>query len=78
MSGTAGPPGTLLETRVREDIFVFTLGGEKIATSYGANCSAIIGRTAVLLVDPLIAPAHARLVEEKIREKTPLPSGTSS
>ena len=73
MSETAGPPGTLVETRVREDILVFTLGGERIATSYGSNCTAVIGKTSVLLVDPFIAPAHARLVEEKLLEKTPLP-----
>jgi cyclase len=73
VSKPAGSPGTLFETRVREDILVFTLGGEKIATSYGSNCTAVIGETAVLLVDPFIAPAHARLVEEKLREKTPLP-----
>jgi glyoxylase-like metal-dependent hydrolase (beta-lactamase superfamily II) len=73
VSGTAGPPGTLVETRVHEDVLVFTLGGEEIATSYGANCTAVLGRNAVLLVDPFIAPAHARLVEEKIREKTPAP-----
>ena len=73
MSETAGPAGTLVETRLTDDMWVWTLGGEKIATSYGANCTAVIGRTSVLLVDPFIAPAHARLVEEKLLEKTPLP-----
>jgi cyclase len=73
MSESAGPPGTLVETRLTEDLWVWTLGGERIATSYGANCTAVVGKTAVLLVDPFIAPAHARLVEEKLREKTPLP-----
>ncbi len=73
MSGTAGSPEALVETRVRENVFVFTLGGEKIATSYGANCTAVLGRDAVLLVDPFISPVHARLVEEKVHEKTPVP-----
>jgi glyoxylase-like metal-dependent hydrolase (beta-lactamase superfamily II) len=54
----------LRETRPAEGVFVWTLGGETIATSYGANCTAIAGRDATLLVDPLIAPSHARLVEE--------------
>ncbi|HET9793618.1 MAG TPA: MBL fold metallo-hydrolase [Thermoanaerobaculia bacterium] len=53
----------LRETRLRDNVVVWTLGGEEIATSYGANCTGIFGREATLLVDPLIAPAHARLVE---------------
>ena len=73
MSETSGSPGTLAETRVREDVLVFTLGGDTIATSYGANCTAVLGRTAVLLVDPFIAPAHARLLEERLGEKTTAP-----
>jgi len=67
----AGP--ALNETRLADDLFVWTLGGEEIATSYGANCTAVLGRDAVLLVDPFIAPAYARLVEEKVHEKTPVP-----
>ena len=63
----------LVETELADDLFVWTLGGDGIATSYGANCTAVLGKTAVLLVDPFIAPAHARLVEEKVREKTPVP-----
>jgi glyoxylase-like metal-dependent hydrolase (beta-lactamase superfamily II) len=73
VSETVGPPETLAETRVREDVLVFTLGGDRIATSYGANCTAVLGRTAVLLVDPFISPAYARPVEEKVYEKTPVP-----
>jgi len=42
---------------------VLTLGGETLVTSYGANCLAVAGRDGTLLVDPLVAPAHARLVE---------------
>jgi cyclase len=67
----AGP--ALVETRLAEDLWVWTLGGDGIATSYGANCTGVLGKDAVLLVDPFIAPAHARLVEEKVREKTPMP-----
>jgi len=56
----------LHETRPADGVFVWTLGGEDVATSYGANCTAIAGRDATLLVDPLIAPAHARLVGEAV------------
>jgi len=63
----------LAETQVRENIFVWTLGGETLHTSYGTNCTAVIGPDAVLLVDPLVAPAHARLVAAAIREKTAAP-----
>jgi glyoxylase-like metal-dependent hydrolase (beta-lactamase superfamily II) len=63
---------TLQETRVRENVRVFTLGGDRIETSFGANCTAVVGREAVLLVDPLIAPACARLVERALAEKTEL------
>ena len=59
----------LLETRVRENVRVFTLGGDAVASSYGANCTAVEGRDATLLIDPLIAPAHARLVAEALRER---------
>ena len=63
----------LSQTNLRENVFVWTLGGDRIETSYGANCTAVIGREAVLLVDPLIAPAHARLVENALSAVTPLP-----
>ncbi|HEX9287734.1 MAG TPA: MBL fold metallo-hydrolase, partial [Thermoanaerobaculia bacterium] len=63
----------LSETPLRENVFVWTLGGDRIESSYGANCTAVIGREAVLLVDPLIAPVHARLVEDSLRRITSLP-----
>jgi cyclase len=58
--------GRLIETPIRDNVTVFTLGGEEVASSYGANCTAILGSGATLLVDPLIAPAHARLVDEAL------------
>lgn len=64
---------TLQETSIRENVRVLTLGDEGIETSYGANCTAVAGREAVLLVDPLIAPAHARQVEAALLRWTPLP-----
>jgi len=63
----------LVETPVRDNVTVFTLGGEEIASSYGANCTAILGSGATLLVDPLIAPAHARLVEEALAARSAPP-----
>jgi cyclase len=63
----------LAETRLAENVFVWTFGGNGIATSYGANCTAILGETAALLVDPFIAPVFARLVEERLREISPVP-----
>ncbi len=63
----------LIETQVRENVFVWTLGGDSIHTSFGTNCVGIIGSSGVLLVDPLIVPAHARLVEAALRRKTAAP-----
>lgn len=57
----------LHETRLGERVRVWTLGGDRLESSYGANCTAIAGGDAVLLVDPLIVPAHARLIEEAVR-----------
>lgn len=65
--------GSLIETQISDRIFVWTLGGDDIQTSYGTNCVGIIGDDAAVLVDPLIAPAHARLVEAALREKTAVP-----
>lgn len=64
---------SLTETQVKEHILVWTLGGETIQTSYGTNCAAVVGPDAVLLVDPLIAPAYARQVEAALRAHTAAP-----
>lgn len=61
------------ETQVRDRIVVWTLGGDEIATSYGANCVGVLGSDAVVLVDPLIAPEHARLIDAALRERTSAP-----
>ncbi len=63
----------LYETCLGGRIRVWTLGGDRLESSYGANCTAIAGRDGVLLVDPLIAPAHARLVEGALRAWTDRP-----
>ncbi|MBI5067025.1 MAG: MBL fold metallo-hydrolase [Deltaproteobacteria bacterium] len=59
----------LRETALSERLLLLTLGGETPGTSYGANCLAFAGGEATLLVDPLIAPAHARLVEEAVARR---------
>ncbi len=63
----------LRESRLRDNVWVWTFGEDRIETSYGANCTAVVGRDSVLVVDPFIAPARAKLVEDALRDKTPLP-----
>ena len=64
---------SLSEERIGGNVRVWTLGGGSLASSYGANCGALIASGGVLLVDPFIAPAHARLAERALRKVTPLP-----
>jgi cyclase len=52
----------LRETALSPRLVVLTLGGDDVSSSYGANCVAAAGSRGTLLVDPLVAPAHARLV----------------
>jgi cyclase len=63
----------LRETRLSDRLLVLTLGGEAIPTAYGANCVVVLGPEGVLVVDPLIAPAHARLVEAAVAARTNRP-----
>jgi cyclase len=63
----------LQTTSLRDNVRVYTLGGESIATSYGANCTAVAGRECVLLVDPLIAPKYASQIEIAVASWTSLP-----
>jgi glyoxylase-like metal-dependent hydrolase (beta-lactamase superfamily II) len=59
----------LTETPLGPRLAVFSLGGDTPLTSYGANCVAFAGAAGTLVVDPLIAPAHARLVAEAIERR---------
>jgi cyclase len=59
----------LQETLLTPRCLVLTLGGDGPLTSWGANCLAVAGRDGTLVVDPLIAPAHARLVEAALRAR---------
>ncbi|MGH9440641.1 MAG: MBL fold metallo-hydrolase [Thermoanaerobaculia bacterium] len=63
----------LEEHAIGDRVRVWTLGGDQITSSYGANCVGILGDDGVLLVDPLIAPAHAKLVEAALRKQTDAP-----
>jgi cyclase len=63
----------LREIQVRDNVWVWTLGGDGVGTSYGANCVAVAADAGVILVDPLGAPAHARLVDAALRQKTDRP-----
>jgi cyclase len=60
---------TLTESSISPRLLVLTLGGDTPLTSYGANCIALRGREGTLVVDPLIAPPHARLVEEALSRR---------
>ena len=60
---------TLKESLLTPRLAVFTLGGDTPLTSYGANCVVFAGSAGTLLVDPLIAPAHARLIAEALSRR---------
>jgi cyclase len=59
----------LHETLLSPRLLLLTLGGDTMLTSWGTNCLALAGRDATLVVDPLIAPAHARLVEAALARR---------
>ncbi len=63
------PPLAVRETALSPRLLVLTLGGDGPLTSYGANCLAFAGTSGTLVVDPFIAPAHARLVDGVLRER---------
>jgi cyclase len=63
----------LHETRIGDNVIVWTLGGETLQTSYGANATAVIGADAVLLIDPLIAPAYGHRLAQALRAYTEAP-----
>lgn len=63
----------LQESRLRDNVWLWTFGEDRIETSYGSNCTAVIGRESVLVADPFIAPELARRVETALTDKTSLP-----
>lgn len=60
---------TLTVTILSPRCLALTLGGATQHTSWGVNCLAVTGRDGTLLVDPFIAPAHARLLEAEVRRR---------
>src|SRR5258706_11511812 len=52
--------------RLSDRLLWMTLGGEDPSTSYGANCLAFAGDGETILIDPWIAPAHAKLIAEAV------------
>ncbi len=63
------PAPVLHETLLTPRLLLLTLGGDTMLTSWGTNCLALAGRDGTLAVDPLIAPAHARLVEDALARR---------
>jgi cyclase len=59
----------LRETVLSPRLVVLTLGGDRMLTSWGANCTALASAGGTVVVDPMIAPPHARLVEEALRRR---------
>jgi cyclase len=59
----------LHETVLSPRLVVLTLGGDRMVTSWGTNCVALASAAGTVVVDPMIAPAHARLVEEALRRR---------
>ncbi len=63
----------LTETEAADRIVTWTAGGDTIHTSYGTNCTGVLGSEGVLVVDPLIAPPLAREIEAMLRRRTAAP-----
>ncbi len=63
----------LQETRLRDNVLVWTLGGDTIQTSYGTNAVAVLGNDAVLIIDPLVAPAYGHGLAQKLRAHSDAP-----
>jgi cyclase len=61
--------GGLRETALSERLVVLTLDGASVRTSFGVNCVAFASAAGTLLVDPMVAPAHARAVDEALRRR---------
>lgn len=69
MSPSSTASLSLRETELSPRLVVLTLGGDRMLTSWGTNCVALAAAAGTLVVDPMIAPAHARLVEEALRRR---------
>lgn len=65
----AGDDGLLNVTELSPRLVSLTLGGARTRTGWGVNCVAFASAAGTLVVDPMIAPAHARLVEDALRRR---------
>ncbi len=63
----------LTETRPREDVSVFTLGGDDLVHSYGSNATVVFGPEGVVVVDPFVSPVYAARLEAEIERRTTRP-----
>ncbi len=61
----------LSETRLTDQVSVFTHGGETLLESYGANATVFFGKGAVVVVDPFVAPRQAAALSARISDRTP-------
>lgn len=64
-----GASSQLRETALSPRLVVLTLGGDRMLTSWGTNCIALAAAAGTLVVDPMIAPAQAQLVQEALRRR---------
>lgn len=63
----------LTETRPREHVSVFTLGGDDLVHSYGSNATVVFGPEGVVVVDPFVSPVHAERLHAGILRRTTRP-----
>ncbi len=59
----------LTETRLSDQVSVFSHGGETLAESYGSNATVFYGKGAVVVVDPFVAPRQAAALGARIAER---------
>lgn len=63
----------LTETRPREDVSVFTLGGDDLVHSYGSNATVVFGPEGAVVVDPFVSPVYAARLGVEIERRTARP-----
>jgi glyoxylase-like metal-dependent hydrolase (beta-lactamase superfamily II) len=56
----------LVTVEVSGSLVVFSLGGDSLESGFGVNCAAFRSGAGTVVVDPMVAPAHARLVDEEL------------
>ncbi|MEO8585428.1 MAG: MBL fold metallo-hydrolase [Acidobacteriota bacterium] len=61
------------ESRLSEDVSVFTYGGETLAESYGSNATVFFGKGAIVVVDPFVSPRQAAELDALLRRRATSP-----